>query len=422
MRRVDDLGWGALLSDMVEYERMVCKGKKKLGWSVNNQGESIGYARPMYVNTLTAKGRTLGMDGVQNAHFNPDQISPINTCPRREFASTTMSWHRYADSILDVLPKTPSPRCQHKSFNNIFRSSRLATIPRITKDETSFLTRHERFYPMHQVLTTFTSAQRRGDWGLKRPLPQVKDAHVSVFEFDTQERQTPFTFASEKPRFVRRMRELGLTLAVSSPYSDPANKREYRFEIRRRHRPRSPLEHLHPQWNRKTGNESGPNILKLNERNFNKFLHNILQRRQEINEVLKSIKGEKHEDTIKQVVQAVLDIPTNRPVFRTHPTAGLVYSANGYMASTPNGTQAKTENAHPGRMIPEPGTRESSIRKALVYGIVGRVIEVPNQVPSRRQPVALRLKSANVNPFGRLEIVLLPVGPLNRTARNEGPL
>lgn len=157
------------------------------------------------------------------------------------------------------------------------------------------------------------------------------------------------------------------------------------------------------------GNESGPNILKLNERDFNKFLHNILRRRKEINEALKSIKGEKHEDTIKQVILAVLDIPTNRPVFRTHPTAGLVYSANGYMASTPNGPQANMENAHPGRMIPQYGGREGSIRRALVYGIVGKMVEVPNQVPSRRQPVALRLKSANVNPFGRLEIVLLPV-------------
>src|SRR5271154_6221920 len=95
-------------------------------------------------------------------------------------------------SLLKLLPQTPSIRSTHKSFNDVFRSSRLATIQNISSQDPSFYTRHRQHHPKHQVISSFNAAHRWGDWGLKRPFPPVKAAHIIVPEFATQERQTPY--------------------------------------------------------------------------------------------------------------------------------------------------------------------------------------------------------------------------------------
>jgi hypothetical protein len=53
--------------------------------------------------------------------------------------------------------------------------------------------------------------------GLKRPLPPVKDIHIVVNQLDTEERQTPYYFAMEKPKFVKRIQEMSI---VRCPGSD----------------------------------------------------------------------------------------------------------------------------------------------------------------------------------------------------------
>src|SRR6202021_1775194 len=160
-----------------------------------------------------------------------------------------------------------------------FRGSRLATIPKVTSQPPSYFTRHQQFYPQHQVISSFNSAHRRGDWGLKRPLPPVKDANIISSELDTQERQTPFTFATEKPRFIKRMTEFGLELKVPATDAQWAKAPDYSLAERQSRRPRSPLEHLHPQWNRKTGAETGPWILGLSSTEFSRFLRNVSDKR-----------------------------------------------------------------------------------------------------------------------------------------------
>src|SRR5579859_2436543 len=247
-------------------------------------------------------------------------------------------WQHYADTLLETLPKSSS-RCQHKSFADVFRSSRLATLPKITNDPPNYFTRHQHPYPRHQVITAFNSAHRRGDWGLKRPLPPVKDANIVIEELDTIERQTPYVFASEKPRFVRRMKEYGLVL--TTPDEDTENSKGHQYNLNERvsRRKQSPLEDYHPQWNRKAGGESGPWVLGLKDKQYTQYLRDISERREELT-------GTQQQDPeteayrLRDKVRASLDVPVHQPAYKTHATAGLTYSAPGSMASTPDGVIA----------------------------------------------------------------------------------
>ena len=317
-------------------------------------------------------------------------------------------------SLLQLLPQTPSIRSTHKSFNNVFRSSRLATIQNISSQDPSFYTRHRQHHPRHQVISSFNAAHRWGDWGLKRPFPLVKDAHIIVTEFDTQERQTPYTFATEKPRFVRRMREFGLILEV--PISDTRLSKtlEYRLPERQARRPRSPLQHLHPQWLRGSGNETGPRILTLSAYEFRKFLRTIEGKRAELDASrLRLGITDNQSEATKQLVQACLDLPLRKPIYQTHPTAGLSYSIKGSIPSTPAGTKSDTRTmiggTRPGRLLKlKAGPVMNTFHTALVYGIVAKVEKGQRFSPDRSEPVALKVESANVNPFGRLELTMSP--------------
>ena len=330
--------------------------------------------------------------------------------------SSRASWHRYADTVLELLPQTPSIHSKHTSFNDVFRLSRLGTMHNISNREPSYDARHAQYYPTHQVITSFNTAHRRGDWGLKRPFPPVKDPHIIVNEIESQERQTPYTFATEKPRFVRRMKEFGLVLSVPQIDTNRAKTLEYRLPERQTHRVKSPLEHLHPQWNRLSGNETGPRISTLSEIEFGgKFLRSISGRRAELDAAcLRLGITDRQSDAAKQLVKAILDLPLDKPAYQTHPTAGLTYSAKGSMPSSRTGTRsdAQTMAGGPreGRLI-RPKSRPNSLsifHIALVYGLVARVDKGRRVVPDRSKPVALKVESACVNPFGRLEVVTSP--------------
>lgn len=334
------------------------------------------------------------------------------------------SWQQYANTVLELLPETPSIRSKHKSFNNVFISSRVASVQNISSQEPSFLTRHQRHYPQHQVISSFNAAHRRGDWGIKRPLPLVQDAHIIVSEFDSQERQTPFTFATEKPRFVRRMKEFGLILGLPSTDKFRASSQQYRLSWRQLHRPRSPLEHLHPQWNRKAGNETGPRIVTLAPNEFEKFLRSVSAKRAELDAArLREGINDEQSEGAKQLVQAYLDLPLQKPAYQTHPTAGLAYSAKGAMPTTPTGTHSDISivvgGPRPGRLLSPDVMAGSRSTPALVYGIVARIDEAWRSGSNRNEVVALTVKSASVNPFGRLELTMSPLLATSITRRDN---
>ena len=315
--------------------------------------------------------------------------------------------------ILQSLPEITSTHCCHRSFKDIFRSSRLASVhQRKDHREPSFHARHQQFYPVRQVISSFNSAHRRGEWGLKRPFPSVKDSNVIVSELDSQERQTPFTFATEKPRFVRKMRELGLVLGVPESDASGAHPRAYWRSEREVQRAKSPLEHFHPQWIRSTGVETGPRIVTLPSEEYDRYLEKVVGKRSQL-ENMKARLGVKdnQSEVVKELVRACLDLPSHKPTYQTHPTAGLVYSNKGSMPSTPSGTR---HNVKPmvgkGRILAGKSSMGLYTQNALFYGIVVSVVHGPKfykDLPDREDPVDLQVTSATVNPVGRLEIMVV---------------
>jgi Mitochondrial ribosomal protein subunit len=341
-------------------------------------------------------------------------------------------WHHYANTVLKSLPQGAASRSQHKSFNDVFRSSKLATIPVVTSNPPSFFARHQQPYPQHQVLSSFNAAHRRGDWGLKRPLPPVKDAHIVITEIDTQERQTPYTFATEKPRFVRRMREIGLVL--NAPSSTSENTDSYLLPERMRRRKTSPLEHLHPQWNRKVGGETGPWILGLDAKEFSKFLGKIPARGSELDSARRRLDSTRKRirttnptqitdpTRITQLAQACLDLPLQSPPYKTHATAGLAYSTRGLIPSTTIGTRCDptTLAGGPRKARIVRGT-VGGMCTALVSGVVAKV-STRRQVlsPDRTVPVDVYPShdSAFIDRQGRLDLEVSPSVPDSQKPRS----
>lgn len=318
--------------------------------------------------------------------------------------NTKGDWHHYVDSVIKQLPSSVMHRAQHKSFKDAFRNSRLATIPKTTSENPNFFARHQQYFPQHQVISSFNSAHRRGDWGLKRPLPPVRDANIIVSEIDTQERQTPYAFATEKPRFIRRMREFGLKLKVPDSDWSFARAADYCFAERQSRRPQSPLAHLHPQWNRKTGAETGPWVLGMGKNQFARYLRSVGRRRHEFNAAQWRLGQADNEwKHLIQVVSAGLDIPLRKAVYQTHPTAGLTYSADGLMA-----TPTTNETLPRGRIIRDRSrSGPTGSPNALVHGIVASVGDSKGQLPPDRTiPKPLLPTSASINRSGRLEITV----------------
>jgi Mitochondrial ribosomal protein subunit len=318
------------------------------------------------------------------------------------------NWQLYADSLLQSLPSTSSKRCQHVSFNEAFKKSRLATLPKITSKPPSYFRRHVQPHPEHQVLTSYWPAHRRGDWGLKRPLPRVNDPHIIIYDLDTQERHTPYTFATEKPRFVRRMRDFGLVLSLPFTKGTQTN---YFADERLAKRPRSALAHTHPQWNRCEGGESGPWLVGLDEAKFRRYLRAVRTRRTAIHSLLTQHglvdgKAERTED----LVQACLDLPFRAP-YRTHPTAGLAYSAPGYMSSTSKGVKCDAVTMAGGLRVGRIGAGVQRKRYvAFVAGVTAKLYQTQSAQESywsdRRIPVGLLPKEASIGHSGRLELVV----------------
>ncbi|KAG2182104.1 hypothetical protein INT43_007031 [Umbelopsis isabellina] len=79
-----------------------------------------------------------------------------------------------------------------KSFAKLLRSSKLASF-----DST-----------IPQVYSTKNCWKKRGDWGLKRTLPNViRTKHITVGALDTAEHQTPWNSANASVNFVRVWKE-----------------------------------------------------------------------------------------------------------------------------------------------------------------------------------------------------------------------
>lgn len=75
-------------------------------------------------------------------------------------------------------------------------------------------------FPTHQVITTPNSSRRRGDWGLKRPLPLKSTTKTStpmlrVRQVDSIEHVTDFSSVADHGLSLRKWQELNMPITVS---------------------------------------------------------------------------------------------------------------------------------------------------------------------------------------------------------------
>ncbi|KAK3312421.1 mitochondrial ribosomal protein MRP51 [Apodospora peruviana] len=74
-------------------------------------------------------------------------------------------------------------------------------------------------FPTHQVITTLNSSRRRGDWGLKRPLPlrsttKGKTAMIRVKQIDSIEHITDYSTATDHGLTLQKFQELRLPVTL----------------------------------------------------------------------------------------------------------------------------------------------------------------------------------------------------------------
>ncbi|KAK4456851.1 mitochondrial ribosomal protein MRP51 [Cladorrhinum samala] len=119
----------------------------------------------------------------------------------------------------------------------LLRASRMFSLPAPipgppTQDTTSSSfnsTTATSAYPTHQVITTLSSSRKRGDWGLKRPLPlrsttKSSNPMIRVKAIDTIEQITDFTSAADHGLTLRKFQELRVPVVVRKSSSDVSYK------------------------------------------------------------------------------------------------------------------------------------------------------------------------------------------------------
>ncbi|KAK0715306.1 mitochondrial ribosomal protein MRP51 [Lasiosphaeris hirsuta] len=118
----------------------------------------------------------------------------------------------------------------------LLRTSRLFSLPApIPPSPTDASNGHHgslsatQSFPTHQIITTLASSRRRGDWGLKRPLPlwtttKSTNAMLRVKQIDTIEDITDFSSATDQGLTLRKFQELHIPLtmpAENTPFDSP---------------------------------------------------------------------------------------------------------------------------------------------------------------------------------------------------------
>ncbi|KXS98966.1 hypothetical protein AC578_5001 [Pseudocercospora eumusae] len=121
-------------------------------------------------------------------------------------------------SRLFSLPRPlPPPALDNGPAAGPYRNSDSATLP----------------YPVYQSITTPAPAQSRGDWGLKRAIPNKKllatthsnTSVIRVLAQDSWEHITYFESAGDHVQTERKWKQIGIPLVIKEPRSTYSNER-----------------------------------------------------------------------------------------------------------------------------------------------------------------------------------------------------
>jgi len=102
--------------------------------------------------------------------------------------------------LFSLPPPLPAPQLEAITSAGVLRNSDTATLP----------------YPTRQAITTPTSSRSRGDWGLKRALPQrstqSSTPHLRIKAIDTLEHITDFESAADHTQNLAKWQEMNIPM------------------------------------------------------------------------------------------------------------------------------------------------------------------------------------------------------------------
>lgn len=177
--------------------------------------------------------------------------------------------------LFSVPPPLPKPSINFEG-GSFYRYSETATTP----------------YPTHQAIVTPASALHRGDWGLKRPLPdklvsKTTNPTIRVTGIDTIEHVTDYESAADHARTLEKFTELGLSISrrdilrAVDAFFDHTSAFESKHDITARDPLEMPSETLADYQLRgskpKRWKYTGPALATFTHGEFNKFLKQKLK-------------------------------------------------------------------------------------------------------------------------------------------------
>ncbi|KAF1344313.1 mitochondrial ribosomal protein MRP51 [Delphinella strobiligena] len=105
--------------------------------------------------------------------------------------------------LFSLPPPLPAPSLEAVNSSGTLRSSDTATLP----------------YPTHQAISTPPSSRHRGDWGLKRPLPDrsipKNKAHVRIKAIDNVNHITEFASAADHTQTVEKWQNMNMPVSMA---------------------------------------------------------------------------------------------------------------------------------------------------------------------------------------------------------------
>ncbi|KAI5207952.1 hypothetical protein E4T42_06810 [Aureobasidium subglaciale] len=189
-------------------------------------------------------------------------------------------------------------------------------------------------YPTHQAITAPASSRSRGDWGLKRPLPDraipKNYPHLRIKAIDTLEHITDFESAADHTQSLAKWQEMNIPLSL------PPNSRNHIVSTSHKSRPNAfseaydnttllpngseqttfTAERALRERRRQTGGlarwkTQGPHLTSLTEEEFERYLFNLVrQHKQEFRKFLAAVKLDKNRNDQKATMRDHADPAT----------------------------------------------------------------------------------------------------------------
>ncbi|KAK6531599.1 hypothetical protein TWF694_002783 [Orbilia ellipsospora] len=99
---------------------------------------------------------------------------------------------------------------------NLIRQSRLMAMPPPLSHTLSDTQFYRLPHPTHQAITTPESSRRRGDWGLKRPIPRkVESTYIRYNNIDTMEHMTKIESSHDTVLTLKKWQEMDIPVGIS---------------------------------------------------------------------------------------------------------------------------------------------------------------------------------------------------------------